>query len=308
MRRTALYHQPGQPITASTGDKGFGAQYPATSRWVIAVGGTHLTRTTTGRLWTETVWKASNTEATGSGCSTHNPAVAPASFNTGCTNRAEADVSAVADPATGVAVYDTFWRVGLACLRGDQRVGADRRRRPCPAVQHVGRYPAGAVRRHRRGLLRRDVGQQRVLQPVAALHGTHRLGRPDRPRHAELLVRALGRGCDASIRRRPMRSTLAVAYEHASGVVRANMVVSADGAATVENRSGLLSSLDHELFLTLRKFCDVILVGASTVRVEGYGPARGQSPPPIAVVSACRPRSDFSVLRRSSRPADHRHD
>src|SRR5262249_39566270 len=31
-----------------------------------------------------------------------------ASFGTGCTRRAEADVSAVADPATGVSVYDTF--------------------------------------------------------------------------------------------------------------------------------------------------------------------------------------------------------
>lgn len=79
---------------------------------------------------------------------------------------------------------------------------------------------------------------------------------------------------------------VAVAYAHPAGVVRANMVASADGAATFESRSGELSSpADRKLFLTLRTFCDVIMVGASTVRVEGYGPARGDNPAPIAVVS-----------------------
>ncbi|MFL6240123.1 MAG: pyrimidine reductase family protein [Actinomycetes bacterium] len=79
---------------------------------------------------------------------------------------------------------------------------------------------------------------------------------------------------------------LAVAYAHEPGVVRANMVASADGAATFDSRSGGLSSSDdRKVFLALRKFCDVIIVGASTVRVEGYGPARGEGAPPIAVVS-----------------------
>jgi riboflavin biosynthesis pyrimidine reductase len=66
----------------------------------------------------------------------------------------------------------------------------------------------------------------------------------------------------------------------------ANMVSSADGAATLTGRSGGLSSpADRELFHRLRRVADVILVGASTVRAEGYGPARGEDPPPIAVVS-----------------------
>jgi riboflavin biosynthesis pyrimidine reductase len=79
---------------------------------------------------------------------------------------------------------------------------------------------------------------------------------------------------------------VAGAYAHPPGVVRANMVASADGAATFDSRSGALSSkADRELFLRLRKLCDVILVGASTVRVEGYGPARGDNPVPIAVVT-----------------------
>jgi subtilase family serine protease len=61
------------------------------------------------RGWTETVWDTSSTEATGSGCSAY---IAQPSFQTktitGCTKRAESDVSAVADPNTGVAVYDTY--------------------------------------------------------------------------------------------------------------------------------------------------------------------------------------------------------
>ena len=79
---------------------------------------------------------------------------------------------------------------------------------------------------------------------------------------------------------------IATAYDHPPGVVRANMVASADGAATFDSRSGGLSSkADRHLFLTLRTYCDVVLVGASTIRVEGYGPARGDNAPPIAVVS-----------------------
>ena len=66
----------------------------------------------------------------------------------------------------------------------------------------------------------------------------------------------------------------------------ANMVASADGAATLTGRSGGLSSAaDRDLFSRLRGVADLILVGASTVRAEGYGPARGDDPPPIAVVS-----------------------
>jgi subtilase family serine protease len=100
----SFYNHPGIAVTASSGDSGFGAQYPATSHYVTAVGGTHLTAGGGTRGWTETVWSGA-----GSGCSAFNVALTgAASFNTGCANRAEADVSAVADPNTGVAVYDTF--------------------------------------------------------------------------------------------------------------------------------------------------------------------------------------------------------
>ncbi|HJR40281.1 MAG TPA: pyrimidine reductase family protein [Nocardioidaceae bacterium] len=55
--------------------------------------------------------------------------------------------------------------------------------------------------------------------------------------------------------------------------LRVNMVSSADGAATVDRRVGALSGpADQQLLHLLRGLCDVLLVGAATVRAEGYGP------------------------------------
>jgi subtilase family serine protease len=98
------YNHPGIAVTASTGDSGYvGGSYPASSSYVTAVGGTSLKTAANTRGWTETVWSGA-----GSGCSTYNVALAAAaSSNTGCAKRAMADVSAVADPNTGVAVYDS---------------------------------------------------------------------------------------------------------------------------------------------------------------------------------------------------------
>jgi riboflavin biosynthesis pyrimidine reductase len=79
--------------------------------------------------------------------------------------------------------------------------------------------------------------------------------------------------------------------------VRANMVTSADGAATIRGRSsGLSSEGDRNLFALLRTLCDVILVGAGTARAERYAAVRpeemwpglrdGTTPvPAIAVVT-----------------------
>ncbi|GAB3391856.1 hypothetical protein GCM10027568_18120 [Humibacter soli] len=54
--------------------------------------------------------------------------------------------------------------------------------------------------------------------------------------------------------------------------VRVNFVTSADGAATLAGRSGGLSdAADKRVFALLRRPCDVIVVGAGTVRAEGYG-------------------------------------
>lgn len=59
-------------------------------------------------------------------------------------------------------------------------------------------------------------------------------------------------------------------------LLRLNMVLSADGRATDrdERTAGLGGEGDHEVFRTLRALADGILVGAGTVRAEGYGPHR----------------------------------
>jgi subtilase family serine protease len=108
----AYFNHPGVAITASTGDAGFTVEYPAASRFVTAVGGTRLTRDSSTRGWSESVWSTSATEGAGSGCSTRDArpswqSAVPA-ITAVCAKRALADVSAVADPATGVAVYDSF--------------------------------------------------------------------------------------------------------------------------------------------------------------------------------------------------------
>jgi riboflavin biosynthesis pyrimidine reductase len=81
--------------------------------------------------------------------------------------------------------------------------------------------------------------------------------------------------------------------------LRLNMIASADGATALDGLSGGLGGAgDKALFHALRALTDVILVGAGTVRAEGYGPPRlpdeevaarerrGQEPlPRIAVVT-----------------------
>jgi subtilase family serine protease len=95
----AAYNHPGVAVTASSGDSGFGVEFPASSPHVIAVGGTSLRTAANTRGWTETVWSGA-----GSGCSTVY-AKPVWQTDTGCARRTVADVSAVADPNTGVAVF-----------------------------------------------------------------------------------------------------------------------------------------------------------------------------------------------------------
>ena len=96
---------------------GYGAEYPAASKYVTAVGGTALTRGGNTRGWTESVWNTSSTEGTGSGCSAYD-AKPTWQTDTGCAKRTIADVSAVADPATGVAVYDSYGASGWQVYGG----------------------------------------------------------------------------------------------------------------------------------------------------------------------------------------------
>ena len=97
----SAFQHPGVAVTVSSGDAGFieGA-WPASLSTVIAVGGTSLAKSATApRGWSETAWKGA-----GSGCSAY--IAKPAwQHDTHCPDRTVADVSAVADPATGLAVY-----------------------------------------------------------------------------------------------------------------------------------------------------------------------------------------------------------
>jgi subtilase family serine protease len=104
------FNHPGVAITASSGDSGYGVSYPAASRYVTAVGGTSLSKATNTRGWTESAWSGA-----GSGCSAYDTKPTWQS-DTGCAKRTVADVSAVADPATGVAVYDTANACGTSSL------------------------------------------------------------------------------------------------------------------------------------------------------------------------------------------------
>ena len=134
---SAAFDHPGIVIAAAAGDNGYlnwteaeeaktlrepyyaGADYPASSPHVVAVGGTSLTLSRTGKWQSEAVWnddhnsEEPNDGAGGSGCSTSFQAPAwqrslPNWSAVGCEDRrAVADVSADGDPYTGVAVYDS---------------------------------------------------------------------------------------------------------------------------------------------------------------------------------------------------------
>jgi hypothetical protein len=105
------FNHPGVAITVSAGDSGYGTSWPATSPYVTSVGGTSLKTASNARGWTESVWSTSLTEGTGAGCSSVEAKPswqAALSLPSGCNKRIDNDVAAVADPATGVAVYDTY--------------------------------------------------------------------------------------------------------------------------------------------------------------------------------------------------------
>jgi subtilase family serine protease len=98
------FNHSGVGYFVASGDSGYtgsSPDYPSTSAYVTGVGGTTLKKaTSTTRGWTETAWSSA-----GSSCS---KTIAKPSYQgtTGCSYRAAADVSAVANPSTGLAVYN----------------------------------------------------------------------------------------------------------------------------------------------------------------------------------------------------------
>ena len=107
-------------IAALVGYEGFhgtAPDFPASSPDVVAVGGTTLTRN--GSRWESRVWDGQEDSpaalsGTGGGCSSLFAAPpwqisVPDWSETGCgDHRLAADISAVGDPSTGVAVYDSY--------------------------------------------------------------------------------------------------------------------------------------------------------------------------------------------------------
>jgi subtilase family serine protease len=113
----ANYHHPGIAVTASSGDNGYLAEFPAASSYVTAVGGTSLLVAGNARGWSETAWSGS-----GSGCSAY--ITKPVwQKDLGCANRTIADVAVVGDPNTGVASYDTYGLAGWQVFGGSS-IGA----------------------------------------------------------------------------------------------------------------------------------------------------------------------------------------
>lgn len=109
-------------------------------------------------------------------------------------------------------------------------------------------------------------------------------------------------------------------YEYPEGDgpwVRANFIASVDGGATADGKTGTMAGPgDRLIFNVLRELADVIVVGAGTVRIEGYSGAhmsaaqrqrrhaRGQSEvPQLAIVTKSgRLERDMPVFTRTEVP------
>jgi subtilase family serine protease len=116
-----FFDHPGIAQFVAAGDHGYddtapgggnGPFYPGTSAHVIAVGGTALVPAQNARGWSETAWTNG-----GSACSFSIPKPAYQTKSP-CMFRASADISAVGDPATGVAIYNKDASGGWAQIGG----------------------------------------------------------------------------------------------------------------------------------------------------------------------------------------------
>jgi subtilase family serine protease len=139
------FNHPGVVITTSSGDFGyaFGAQYPAVSPYVTAVGGTTLWMK--GKTRTEEkVWGQDAQDGTGSGCSLQESQPSwQLPFNSGCSNRIDNDVAADADPRTGPAVYDSYPPSGEGLPKGWQQLGGTSVSSPIIAAVYALANPGG---------------------------------------------------------------------------------------------------------------------------------------------------------------------
>jgi hypothetical protein len=116
------FNHPRVAIAVASGDSGYGTGWPSAGQYVTSVGGTSLTKDSgVPRGWDESVWNNSG-GAAGAGCSEVDPKPAWQTMDNsapgGCLNRTENDVSAVADPQTGVATYNTYQSTGWSEVGG----------------------------------------------------------------------------------------------------------------------------------------------------------------------------------------------
>jgi hypothetical protein len=117
----AYFANPNVTFIAASGDDGgaSGASWPAVSPYVLSVGGTTLSLTSAGTISSETAWNASGSRWSGYSGSTGGvslyeslPSYQATALGGSTTNRATPDVSAVANPNTGLAVYDSVPGMG----------------------------------------------------------------------------------------------------------------------------------------------------------------------------------------------------
>ena len=140
------FEHAGVAITVSAGDDGysFGAQWPAVSPDVTAVGGTTLWMKGKTRTQ-EKVWNLGAGDATNSGCSFYETQQTwQAPYNSACANRIDNDVAADADPRTGPAVYDSYPPSGAGLPKGWQQLGGTSASSPIIAAVYALANPGGA--------------------------------------------------------------------------------------------------------------------------------------------------------------------
>lgn len=127
----SYFEHPGVAIVASTGDTAGEVEFPSVVPDVIAVGGTSLLQSsnqgTRSASATETVWDGtpSASDGSGAGCSAYESAaswqssfISAAGGSGVCSKRVTADVSADADPDTGLWIYDTYSEGGWLIVGG----------------------------------------------------------------------------------------------------------------------------------------------------------------------------------------------
>ncbi len=183
------FNHPGIAITASSGDSGYGVEYPAASRYVTATGGTTLSLNADNTYRSESAWNGA-----GSGCSLYESKPSWQT-DTACEGRTVADVAADADPNTGRG------RVRLRAVRPPVRLVPGRRHEPLVTAGRRCLRPRGEHRldqrrrdalRTRRLLARRHDRQQRQLQPRLSVHSRPRVRRAHRSREPERDERLCG--------------------------------------------------------------------------------------------------------------------